>query len=93
MQPTEEEIRTRSLAFLFCLLIGLPLTPLSLGGFHLLLQALVGAGLRPPSWLESLLGLTAALLPLLAMVHFTRRWLHRRYPHSASRKVPEAWER
>ena len=89
----DEEINHRSLALLGCMLAGLALSVPSLLLYNRLLDAAASAGLAVADWLQSCLGLAAALLPMVLLVRRSARRLNLRYPDTPDRRVPEAHER
>ena len=93
MNPSESEIRFRSNLFMACIAVGMGLMPLSLWLYSVLMDAASHLGLTPPDWLNSVLGLAMAFLPVTVCVQVARRHLRKRYPDSSPRRVPEAWER
>jgi len=88
MTVSEEEIKTRSLIFLFCMLGGMLLTPLSLWLFTLLAGGLEAMGWMPADWVTNLLGFLFAILPVTLLIQVGRGFLHRRYPDSPARTIP-----
>jgi len=86
MSPTESN--TRGIALLACMLGGcLLMIPAAWLGNELLIRV----ELAP--WLESVIGIIIAFLPMILLGRFAVKCLDRRYPDSPPGRIPEAHER